>query len=867
MQQFCNLSALVLFAACGGLAHAAGTASRLDSPAATSTIQVIDREMIERSGKFSLAEVLRDLPLNSVGSPRPGSGSDSQAYAGVNLRGLQVDRTLLLVNGRREAVDPATAAGSNLSFIPLAMVERIEILPSGTGAIHGMNAMGGVVNIVTRDDFRGVEASAGTSWTERAGGEVEGASVLAGIGDERGSIVVGASFDEREIVFVGNRPRFSGDVVPLPGVGSIFSNNFLTGGFSFLTGQGPNGGAGNVPGCQGEGFSLTLSGLCLYDTRVGLANDVQTRNESLFANARYRIDDNWALALDARASRLESFGSFTATPSSPWPANGFGGILLRPGSPNHPATPPSAGGLNPFWQDYEEVAGWNLLNAHRFAANGPRELRTQAVSYNIALALDGRIGIFDVSLSAQRAEIQHDELNDNLILSELAQAAIDTGVYNLYDPFGTPEDVLESFEVTGSRDANYLLRSLQGTIATELFELPGGTSRVLVGAELRDEDFEDRPDALQAALRVTGIAANPSFGERELWAVFGELAFPVTDRLDAMAAVRWDDYDYTGSGTSARLAVDWRPLDSLGVHAAWSRSLRAEPLPQGPGGPPGGGFQSGAPTDEQSCQALGLPPGCAFAFQRFDIRNPELGPESIEQFDLGVRFTPFDGFEMAVSGFDILIEDRLIRPGVQQIINCVNGVASRCPDGLNLLDPVDVPPDPSAGLGIARDPSGLIRYIQTGLAGLGRIETRGIDARLSSRWRFGSFSVSSVVDATWVDRYRVDNGSNVAGGNGRPDWRGRWQTNLDWYDFALTWIINHIDGQDQSLAFAGSIPSWTTHDAQLRWAAPWNADIVIGVDNLADRDPVFDSGEVRGFNFDLYDGYGRLGYLRYTQQF
>ncbi|MBY6204424.1 TonB-dependent receptor domain-containing protein [Halomonas denitrificans] len=857
MKQFCNLAAAGLAALVLLPVHAADTASRLDSPAATTTLQIIDREMIERSGKYSLAEVLRDLPLNSAGSPRPGPGFDSQAYAGANLRGLDTERTLVLVNGRREAIDPATATGSNLNFIPLAMVERIEILPSGAGAIHGMNAIGGVINIITRDDFRGVEASVGTSWTERAGGEVEGASVLAGIGDERGSIVVGASYDERDIVFARNR-RWSRDD------SSVFANNFLTSGFSFL-----DDGAANLAGCRGPGFTID-DDLCRYDAALLSAEEVSTRNESLFANARYRIDEDWSLSVDARVGRSMTFRPGAPVASVPWLVGGFGTIRLEPGTPNHPATPPSEGGLNPLWENYSGVRDDLLLNVHRFAANGPLRSDTEAVSYNVALDLQGRIGRFDVSLAAQRAEIQHDEIIDNFVLPQLAQPAIDSGAYNLYDPFGSPSDVLEAFETTGSRDANFLLRSLRGIVATDIFDLPGGSARLLLGVELRDETFEDRPDALRAAERVTGSRVVGGSGNRELWAAFGELALPITGRLDAIAAVRWDDYDFAVAGASGRLALHWHPLDRLHLHAGWSRSLSAEPLRQPDSSVPA--FTSGFidprcidPSGPPGC--FGTFPGGRPAFPLYRVRNPALDPEVADQVDLGFRYAPVESIEVMLNAFDLRIKERTTLIGAQQIANCVEGISNNCPGGLRQLDPVDLPPDETGGLGVARDAEGRILYIQTGFASIGRIETRGIDVRLSGRWRFGEFGLNSTIDATWVDRYRVDGGTNLADDNGRPDWRGQWRTVLDWHDFALTWIVNHIADQDDALDGSGPLPSWTTHDVQLRWSAPWNADVAVGVDNLADRDPVLDRGEPGGFNFALYDGYGRLGYLRYTQRF
>jgi len=249
------------------------------------------------------------------------------------------------------------------------------------------------------------------------------------------------------------------------------------------------------------------------------------------------------------------------------------------------------------------------------------------------------------------------------------------------------------------------------------------------------------------------------------------------------------------------------------------------------------------------------------------VRNPALDPEVADQFDLGFRYTPSDSIELALNAFDLRIRDRIRLLGAQQIANCLEGASNNCPEGLRQLDPVDRPPDVDGGLGVARDADGRIVYIQTGYASLGRIETRGVDGRLAGRWQIGPVALSSAIDATWVERYRVDRGADIAGEAGVPDWRGRWQTNLDWEDVALTWIVNHIAGQDDALDGSGSLPSWTTHDIQLRWSAPWNADIAVGVDNLTDRDPVLDRGEPGRFNFALYDGYGRLGYLRYVQRF
>lgn len=113
-------------------------------------ITVIDRQDIDASGDTNVADFLRNTTFNSFGSFRPQSGSSAQSFAEVSLRGLGGSRTLVLIDGRRAPVSPTTGSGQDLNSIPLAAVERIEILSDGASAIYGSDAIGGVVNIITR---------------------------------------------------------------------------------------------------------------------------------------------------------------------------------------------------------------------------------------------------------------------------------------------------------------------------------------------------------------------------------------------------------------------------------------------------------------------------------------------------------------------------------------------------------------------------------------------------------------------------------------------------------------------------------------------------------------------------------------------
>ena len=147
--------------------------SRADIEGAVPVI-VIDREQIDASGDVSVADVLRDSTFASFGNFRPVSGSSAQSLATIDLRGLGSGRTLVLVDGRRAPTNPMSASsGTDLNAIPLAAVERIEILSDGASAVYGSDAIGGVVNIILRKDYDGVELRYGIGQTDVKGGDLD----------------------------------------------------------------------------------------------------------------------------------------------------------------------------------------------------------------------------------------------------------------------------------------------------------------------------------------------------------------------------------------------------------------------------------------------------------------------------------------------------------------------------------------------------------------------------------------------------------------------------------------------------------------------------------------------------------------------
>jgi iron complex outermembrane receptor protein len=134
-------------------------------------VTVIKREELEASGSVTVAEFIRTTTFTSFGNFRPQSGSSAQGFSEANLRGLGSRRTLVLVDGRRVAKDPQVGDAVDMNSIPMAAVERIEILTDGASATYGSDAIGGVINVILRKDFEGGVIQVGETRTDVPGGD------------------------------------------------------------------------------------------------------------------------------------------------------------------------------------------------------------------------------------------------------------------------------------------------------------------------------------------------------------------------------------------------------------------------------------------------------------------------------------------------------------------------------------------------------------------------------------------------------------------------------------------------------------------------------------------------------------------------
>jgi iron complex outermembrane receptor protein len=805
-------------------------------------VTVIDRDMIEMSGESSAADMLRNLTFNSAGSQRPQSGSSAQGVSEVALRGIGSSRSLVLVNGRRLPKSPSTGSTQDLNQIPLGAIERIEVLTDGASAIYGSDAIGGVVNIVTRDDFTGAEVMIGGATIEHEGGDREEGSIVFGASNSTSKLIGGVSWNDRDIIFARDLPWNN------PGA-SIYGNSFttITGGFDNF--DWTSYGGGNACDYPGTGFftlatSAAVNGTrCAYDFTLVSADEASTSDKAVFLNADHEINNDWSVWTNASASQSWSFGRYAPVPDS-----SYFSVPLSPASPNNPTNPASSL-YDPIFGPPAEVNWW-----HRFDALGNRDSEVETLLLDMMVGMTGWVGNAEVDFGIRKTKNKTYDIGRNYLLRSAAADLIESGAYDLEFPHQNPANVLNSMKVVISRISNYDQDEAFASVAWDMFELDSGPIQWFLGAEYREETFFDRYDSLSEAGQIGGSAGNSAGGVRDVTSIFFETLLPFGDNFELSIAGRSDDYSDYGSDFSPKLSMRWQATDDLVVRASWGEGFRA----------PGldlitmlTSFSADTVQDDASCLAQSQPAGCRLQVNAARIANPQLGSEQSDQYSFGVAWAPNDWFSGTLDYYSIAIEERINFFSSQELINLENAG-----------DPV--PP----GLGTSRNPnSGAILNINTGFGNEGDLDTSGFDLNARFTFDIGEGRLSSNFQWSQILDYTIDGGRDRVNDPGLPEYRAVLSNVYEIGDFSFGWNTSTISSQCDDIGSGGTcighVPTWTQNDVQVNYFTPWDGRVTVGSQNVTNKLPPIGLGNVgsRDYDFNLYPGYGRIIYARYTQTF
>jgi len=786
-------------------------------------VQVIRRDEIERSGALGAEQLLERISANFGGHPEAlGLGdADTPGFSGASLRGLGAAETLVLLNGRRlanYAFTSTTGPGVDLHVIPLAAIERVEVLKDGASALYGSDAIGGVINFVTRNDYAGGEAGLALSRPEAHGGGTRTRATLAtGGGDERYNIfgvldlqrASALSAADRAFAASGYRPELSLDGTVRTSWPANFTYVLPDGSRSPLINPA-------APACTPD--TVNKGQACWFD----YAKTLQLLPASQQLDAFGRGTLALAPELDAYAELLLSDSrvrfAISPTPASMVTAPPGFPFVLHPDSPYYPGSPGVSG---------------DLTLSYRTLPLGPRSSEVHSRNTRLLVGAKGSVQGWELdgALALNDTVARERYLSGYVGAKELSQA-LGTGLVN---PFGEsgPEGnaLLAATQLMGpSRTARGRTDTADLRATRDLSRLPGGPLGLAAGAEVRHETLTDVHMDIVADV-VGGAPSGPKSGARNAQAAYLELVAPFARGFELQAAARLDRYSDFGTALNPKLALRWQPHRDWIVRASVGRGFRAPSLPELYTQQQQSVNQLDVP-DPVRCPVTGLDTDCAPEVLLVSGGNPALQPQHSTQANAGIVVEPAAGWLVSLDAWSIRVRD---------LIGVLDG-----DEVFNHLERYDGrfvhrgPPDPATpGL------PGPITSIDLVNENLGDWHVGGFDLSVSMKpvpTPLGRLSMS--LAGTYVARSRQEIfEGNVVSLVGRlaPRWqqvlsatleRGSWSATL-----ANRYRRGYLDDTplpDGSLHRVASTHVW---DGQLAWAATGNLQLTLGVRNLADSTP------------------------------
>jgi iron complex outermembrane receptor protein len=841
--------------------------ARVDAESAL-PVQTITRDEIARAGWTTASEVLAHVSANFNGMNALQSigTSGNPGMTSANLRGIGDGNTLVLLNGRRLSNYAFLSGAPNIDAIPMAAIERVEILKDGASSVYGTDAIAGVVNFITRKDFRGVDVTGLADITEHQGGNAYQASITAGWGDlAKDRFNVFATVDWRRDQSIAGRDRAYAATGYRPAEGLVNRNlqtipaNIAAGPGLFLNPAFPAGCAPPVSLPETD-LGFVAGEMCLFDpaSTAGLAPP--TERWTAFGRATWQVAPDHQVYAEYLYARTRMTLSFTPTPASEFATIDSTPVLYPVNGPYYPAEYAAAHGIT------------GPLNVYyRTLPLGPRTDIVTTTSQRLALGAQGTSGPWSYGAGYTRSENRaEDEFTTGWVRQSAFVPAMATGLIN---PFGDSTqaglDLLASTQFTGVvRTAKSTVDQLDVQVSRDAWALPGGPLAVALGAEWRREKLDDRPASIldTGDVMASNFEISPQSASRNVAAAFGEASVPFAKGWELLASVRYDHYSDFGGTTNPKVALRWQPAKSLLLRASWGKGFRAPTLPdlytqQ---------FTASifGPVDPVRCPVTQNPRDCGF--EEFPVvagGNRDLEPETSKQATAGLVWEPIAGTSIGVDAWRI--EKRHVIGSLDPDFVMENY------DTLGASNVLRGPPD-AAYPALPGPITAILAYNQN----LGDITTSGVDVSLRARspaTTLGRLSLS--LEGTYVHEFTTSlPGLGPEQGVGRygpygavPRWRHYaqlgWQFGAWGATLAQTFQSGVADANPNGQGDPRRVGSYSLWDLQATWTGWRNASVALGVRNLLDTDPPFTNSGFNGTDPTYSEVRGRSFYARLSYAF
>jgi iron complex outermembrane receptor protein len=800
-----------------------------------SPVQVISAVDLQDSGFTNTQEVLKNLTANGQGTlSQSFSGAFASGAAGIALRGLNVGYTLVLIDGHRTAPYPIGDDGQrsfvDVANIPFDSIERIEVLKDGASAVYGSDAIAGVVNIILKKTYEGAQVTADSGTSSHADGTTEHVAGTFGMGslvNDGHNFYVSAEFrHQQQIRFIDRGGIFTqrdftstgGDNVTL-GVPNEITGAFARSGTGYIIDPAnPNSIAGFMPGCDATRYA---AGQCTYrDTWSQIQPD--TKNYNLVGKFTQAFAQDWQLTLEG--TYFESKSAQIGQPNRAF-TDGFQGVTSGPDVV--PVVLPALGPTTIPSTNPSFPAGTGLTSAYlryTFLNIGPTETFTDSKNYRAIADLDGKIGSWNVNVSAGYTEVKLGVENDNYVQPALLQAALDSTTAPFLIGQANTAAVNNSVAPqVGSSDSSKLFFAHLGTNTTVL-DLPGGPLGIAFGGDWNErKQYAVAPAAVANGLMgspYTSPSNNFTVGTQLTSAAYAEFDAPIVKQFELDGAIRYDHYNLSGGQASPKIGFKFTPIPEFAIRGTASKGFRAP----GPAenGKAGQTFFAGTEADPILCPnpanftAAGNFAGqCNVSVPGLQSTNAALKPETSKSFTFGFIVSPIPDISATVDIYSIQINNQIVAGGPSVTVrgNNLSPIAEYQADGTTALVTPPAPP---------------ILYFTTSYINANVTKTNGLDVGIDYHHRFDAWQFKSSATWTYINEYKMTidgvdyqlagthGPSFFSGDTGNPKSRAQWSNTIGQENWSVTATVNYISSfnvTDPTLIAFEGIPAATCLDA------------------------------------------------------
>jgi len=771
-------------------------------------VQVISAEDLARSGEVTVADYLRDLAVNSASSWGDNFAYGAWGGSGIALRGLSEKYTLVLVDGVRVSPYgwPSNGYDSffDLNSLPLSFIERIEVVKTGAASEYGSDAVGGVINIITRKNYKGLEAEASYGDATHGGEPTRKISLLGGIGDlqeDRYNLTATASYFLQGGYTLGERSNTRGQTY-----GGAFS-----GAADYWTPGGGSAGAALTP-CP-SGSTAAAAGTLLNGPGSGTACAVSTASGiSLHPHEeRFQVGGNLTVRLsDDVNGVLQLWDSRNIT-------SGYQTNSTNQGYASYSGVVPASNIYNPY-------GAATQLN-YTFLGE-PLGLTVRSNFYRALGGFDGHFdtsgfGVWDWKATVSHSQSTVDNYASGLLNLTAAQNIFNSSVFDFADPSKTPTGLDGLYENDSNQAISKLDTADLSASTTSLLRLPAGDVGAGVGAQFLHERQVASNYPLQAAGLVSPVYLQAIDGQRNVAAVYYQVNIPLISKVTFSQSSRYDHYSDFGSAFSPRFALSFKPVTGLNTYISYSRGFRAPTLAETSLEETTGVQTATDPYSATPTKQLGVPVVVG--------GNSSLRAEHTQNYNLGFEWQPSAHAAVGVDLYRIAIHDVIGTPNIQALIDAN---------------------DPAI---VVRGANGAISYVNFSNENLNSLVTDGLE--LTGRYELptdvGTFRVAA--DWAYVRKFTqtsYGDSVNFAGndlaidtpyGASFPRWKGN--TTLGWNWHAVDAALTYRYSGPYAEVVVGTPPrvaSYGVFDLNLEYSGIEKLTVYGRLNNLFDRYPPFD---------------------------